>query len=413
MRILFLLPEFPYPPSTGGRSKVFNELSYLSTSHKCDLLCFGVRDEVSIKALVDKLPNVTVCDVIALPSGIERWMKVVWSLMRLLPPSFAKYVSEEYASALSKVLCSQDYDVVHYDIINMAQYLPVAKDIASVHSPNDATSLSYTRMAEQESRISKKLWLLISSMLLKRFEKKYYPLFTKVHVVSPIDENYLNEVNSEIDIDVIPITIDGAFLNKYDNSSGHVENDRSNKTIVCTGNFGNSSIARGLEAFLTDGYPFILHALPKVRVLILGQNADESLIMLMKNLENVEFVTWVDSYRDFLVQADVVLAPDLAGTGIKTRVIQAMGLGLPVVGTKIAYEGIPIINHMHGEIYNSPSDCAEYMLALFADDRKYTIMSNEAHLLAMREFALSAVGPKYEKLYIDAINKLKKSNYIS
>jgi len=413
MRILFLLPEFPYPPSTGGRSKVFNELSYLSANHKCDLLCFGASDEDSINSLVDKLPNVTVCDVILPPSGIKKWTKIAWSLIRLLPPSFAKYTSKEYSSALSKVLSSHDYDVVHYDIINMAQYLPVGKDVASVHSPNDATSLSYARMAAQESRIPKKIWLLISSMLLKRFEKKHYPLFTKVHVVSPVDENYLNKVNSEIDIDVIPITIDGAFLNKYDNLSRHVEHNKFNNTIVCTGNFGNSSIARGLEDFLTNAYPLILNALPKVRVLILGQNADESLIMLMKKLENVEFATWVDSYRDFLVKADVVLAPDLAGTGIKTRVVQAMGLGLPVVGTEIAYEGIPITNHIHGEIYNSPSDCAEYILALFADDGKYATISNEAHLLAMREFALSAVGPKYEKLYIDAINKFKKSNYIS
>ena len=404
MRILFLLPEFPYPPSTGGRSKVFNELSYLSTSHKCDLLCFGSPDEGSVKALADKLPNVTVCDVIAPPSGLERWIKIVWSLMRLLPPSFAKYTSEEYASALSKALCNHDYDDVHYDIINMAQYLPVGKDVASVHSPNDATSLSYTRMAEQESRVPKKIWLLISSMLLKRFEKKHYPLFTKVHVVSPIDENYLNEVNSEIDIDVIPITIDGAFINKYDNSSRYVEND---KTIVCTGNFGNSSIARGLEAFLTDAYPLILNALPKVRVLILGQNADESLIMLMKNLENVEFVTWVDSYRDFLVQADAVLAPDLAGTGIKTRVIQAMGLGLPVVGTKIAYEGIPITNHVHGFVYQSTAECADIFIRLLRNSKEREIVGEHAHMLAKQKFSLSAIGPRYENLYVSAFEKHK------
>jgi len=405
MRILFLLPEFPYPPSTGGRSKVFNELSYLSAMHKCDLLCFGVEDKMRTKALIDILPNVTVCKVIPLPSGINKWVKILWTLMRLLPPSFAKFSSGEYKSAFKELLLNNNYDVVHYDIVNIAQYLRVGKKIASVHSPNDATSLSYSRMAGQESRILRKLSLLISSVLLKRFEKKQYPLFTKIHVVSPIDADYLSRVNSAIDLDVIPITIDGDFLNKHDNPDRYLKSNKEDKKIICTGNFGNASIARGLKEFLTQAYPLILNASPKTRLFVLGQNADESLMSLMKNTDNVEFVTWVEDYRDFLVEADVVLAPDLAGTGIKTRVIQAMGLGLPVVGTEIAYEGIPITNHIHGEIYHSASECAKYIIALLSDNRKHAAMSDKAHYFAMDEFALSSVGPKYEMLYLDAINK--------
>ena len=51
MRILFLLPDFPYPPSTGGRLKVFNELLYLSDRHQCNVLCFGNALEADVSGL--------------------------------------------------------------------------------------------------------------------------------------------------------------------------------------------------------------------------------------------------------------------------------------------------------------------------------------------------------------------------
>lgn len=405
MRILFLLPEFPYPPSTGGRSKVFNELVYLSENHKCDLLCFGDVTDAQMTALTDKLPNVTVCGVIAASSGIKKRIKVIWSLLRLLPPSLSKYASDEYTSVLTKLLSINNYDVVHYDIVNMAQYLPIGKCIASVHSPNDATSLSYLRMAEQENRILRKMLLLMSSVLLKRFEKKYYPLFTKVHVVSPIDAGYLKEINKEIDLDVIPITIDNDFLSKVDNRSEYLDGGNSHKTIICTGNFNNASIARGFEEFLLRVYPLILIKLPQTKLLVLGQNVDDLLIMLMEKMNGVEFITWVENYRDFLIQGDVVLAPDLAGTGIKTRVIQAMGLGLPVIGTAIAFEGIPITDRVHGFVYESSAQCADIFIKLLSNNNEREEVGEQAHLFAKEKFSLSAIGPRYENLYLSALEK--------
>jgi len=400
MQILFLLPEFPYPPSTGGRSKVFNELSYLSMRHKCDLLCFGEVDSDQINALVAKLPNVKVLGVVKCLTGIKKWIKMVWALMRMLPPSFSKYSSSEFSGVLSELLRVNNYDVVHYDIINMAQYLPQGTHLASVHSPNDATSLSYLRMAEQEERITRKISLLISSMLLKRYEIKHYPRFTKVHVVSPIDAKYLNDNNPLIDINVIPITIDDEFISLNSISS---RCSGSSKTIICTGNFGNSSIARGLEEFLVNSYPLITNALPEVKFLILGQNANEPLKELINKAVNAEFITWVDNYRDFLIQADVILAPDLAGTGIKTRVIQAMGLGLPVVGTEIAYEAIPIINGEEGFIYQSSAECADIFIELLRNNNECLAVGERAQRLAEENFSLVNVGPRYEDLYESAV----------
>jgi len=412
MRILFLLPDFPYPPSTGGRLKVFNELAYLSERHQCDILCFGKPDNIQKSGLAAALPKVRVEGLIPAPSGMSKLVGMVWNLIRGLPPSLAAFSARNYALAVKGCLAKGHYDVVHYDIVNMAQYLPLGSKLPSVHSPNDATSLVYFRVAGQTPWSLAKIRLLISAIFLRRFEQRMYPLFTKVHVVSGVDAAYLKRLDPMIDISTIPITIDGDFLVKVHGYDRKNEVPEFGPRIVCTGNLGNPAIAQGVEEFLQDAFPSILQKMPNTQFVVLGQNVSPSLQQKLKDTANVEFHTWVDDYRSFLAQADVVLVPDCAGPpGAKTRTVQAMGLGLPVVGTDVAFEGIPLTNGEHALVYRTMPECAELILKLLNNRGMRDMLGANAHRLAVEEFALSSVGPKYENLYKDAVIKHKSHQH--
>lgn len=412
MRILFLLPDFPYPPSTGGRLKVFNELVYLSERHQCDILCFGNPDNIQKSGLAAALPRVRVVGLIPVPSGMPKLVGMVWNLIRGLPPSLAAFSGQNYALAVKDCLSAGNYDVVHYDIVNMAQYLPLGAKLPSVHSPNDATSLVYSRVAEHMAWSLAKLRLLISAIFLRRFERRMYPLFSKVHVVSTADAEYLKRLDSTIDISTIPITIDGGFLVKVQTVGQENNIPDYRPKIICTGNLGNPAIAQGVEEFLQDAFPFIVQKMPTVQFIVLGQNINPALQQKIAEYANVKFCTWVDDYRNFLAEADVVLVPDCAGPpGAKTRAVQAMGLGLPVVGTESAFDGIPLTDGEHALVYRSMHECAESILKLLNNRKMREKMGESAHRLATDVFALSAVGPKYESLYIDAITKHKSLLY--
>jgi glycosyltransferase involved in cell wall biosynthesis len=412
MRILFLLPDFPYPPSTGGRSKVFNVLNHLAKQHQCDILCFGDVDELNKTKLTTLLPNVRVLGVFPPINGISKWVRMLWGFICGLPPSFAAFSGHKYISALKECLAGCDYDLIHYDIINMAQYLHFGSDIASAHSPNDATSLVYFRMADRTLWSLEKVKLLVSAILLRRFERKNYSLFNKVHVVSQDDAEYLMSLGASIDITVVPIAIDEVFLNKVD-----FQNIKDNAaarcpTIVCTGNLGNPAIAKGVQDFINEALPIILTKLPNVRFVMLGQNVGKALYEQLVKTSNIEFLTWVEDYRSFLSEADVVLVPDDVGPpGAKTRTLQAMGLGVPVVGTETAFAGIPFVDREHGLLYKTTAECAELILLLFNNKKVREDLGEKAHQLVMEEFSLSVVGPKYEQLYKDAITKFNSQHH--
>lgn len=406
MRILFLLPDFPYPASTGGRLKVFNVLKYLSKQHQCDILCFGNLGDSSKTSFIPTLPNVRVLGVVSPISGVSKVLGTLWHLVRGLPPSFASFCGQKYVSALKECLASGDYDLVHYDIVNMAQYLPFGSKIPSVHSPNDATSLVYFRMAKSTFWSLEKIRLLISAILLRRFERETYPFFNKLHVVSDDDAVYLMGLSKSIDVATIPVAIDDAFLNKVD-----LQHDKNNglvryPRIVCTGNLGNPAIAKGVQDFMNYALPFILEKVPNVRFVVLGQNVSRALKEQLKKTSSIEFLTWVEDYKKFLADADVVLVPDSVGPpGAKTRTLQAMGLGLPVVGSETAFAGIPFVNCEHGLLYKTMPECAELILSLLNNRKTCENLGAKAHQLVMEEFSLSVVGPKYERLYQEAIDK--------
>ena len=408
MRILFLLPDFPYPPTTGGRSKVFNELLYLSKKHQCDLLCIGNPKEVDKEGLARTLPDVRLLNVIPGPTFPLKMMKVFANLLRLLPPSLAAFNEKNFLREIIRSISTEHYDVIHYDIINMAQYVPLGEGIASVHSANDATSLVYSNIANKLPWSIDKLKYLLSAYLFKKYENKIYPSFTKVHVVTELDAKYLQATNCEIDITVIPISLEINNLKQDEGESRTNSNISKNNDIliICTGNLENIAISEGVESFVSDVFPLVMHRIKNVKLIILGANANDNILKSIKDYENIEYISWVEDYNSLLSQADVVLVPDQSGPpGAKTRVLQAMSLGLPVMGTLTAFSGIPITHGENGIIYNSPLECVSLMTALLLDNDIRLKLGLHGYKLAKNTFSINTVGPEYEKMYMNAISK--------
>ena len=412
MRILFLLPDFPYPPSTGGRKKVFSILQFMSRRHHCDLLCFGEITEAGRSGMAKLLPNVGILGAVAPLSGIQKFIEIVWHLIRLLPPSTARFSVARYKEAVKDALKSGNYDVVHYDIINMAQFVSLGGQFPSVHSPNDATSNVYFRLARSSRHYLVKIKLYVSALLLMLYEKETYGNFTKIHVVSNTDRRYLHRLNKNLDIDVIPISSGYAYnVSSKSNIETHVNAINDYLTIVVCGNFGDTAIRGGLSEVMEKVHPRLLEKFKNLRFLVLGRSMPLDMQVQICKAPNVEYSSWIENFDDFIRDADVVLLPDMAGApGAKTRVVQAMALGLTVVGTRSALEGVPLTNGTHGVIYDSVEECTGALINLLGNTDLRRKIGLAAANLAANEYSIDRVGPMYEALYVSAVEKYRLLN---
>jgi polysaccharide biosynthesis protein PslH len=402
MRILFVLPFFPFPPGDGGRAKLFNILKFISERHECNLICFGDSGREDVAGLRRILPLVGKVWIVRPPSWIFRILGAFANLICLRPPSFARFSSKEMANRIESETRHRAYDVVHFDIINMAPYQRYCcGNLPSVHSPNDATSLVYLRLSDDAPSMAARLRLRATSSLLARYEQKKYADFSKIHVVSDQDRDYLSHLCPVADIEVVPIT---SGYSKDIASTIPVRETSRNLVITVCGNLGDTSIAEGFRDFLRYVLPSVTAAQKGLQVRVIGRRLGSSLLRELQKHPNVEHFAWVDDFTEFLLASDVLLLPDRAGApGPKTRTVQAMALGRSVLGSTTAFEGIRMINGYHGACYTTQEECRGMLLRLLVDSELRVSMGIAAAKLAADDYSIEIVGPQYEALYKRAL----------
>jgi glycosyltransferase involved in cell wall biosynthesis len=92
----------------------------------------------------------------------------------------------------------------------------------------------------------------------------------------------------------------------------------------------------GVTHFIEKCFPQIRAAVPHARLLLAG-----SICRVLKpTIAGVELLGEVDDVREAYEQAAVVINPVLAGTGLKTKTIEALAFGCPLVTTSCGAEGL-------------------------------------------------------------------------
>ena len=119
-----------------------------------------------------------------------------------------------------------------------------------------------------------------------------------------------------------------------------IENERVRTAIFV----GNLNSVQNYEA--VKNLVEIAKSLPSVRFLVVGDGKEK----FSDYPENVVFVGKVDSLDEYYKDADACVIPLTSGTGIKTKVLECMAYGRPVITTKKGVEGLVGVEKLDGVI---------------------------------------------------------------
>ena len=109
----------------------------------------------------------------------------------------------------------------------------------------------------------------------------------------------------------------------------------------------------------------------KVHIKIIGRGfPNKDVKNIVPNL-NLDFLGFVDDPYKILSQSKALISPLFTGAGIKVKVIEALACGFPVIGTDIAFEGLPPLFNSFMLIAETPKDYIRCMecLNLNIDER--------------------------------------------
>lgn len=152
----------------------------------------------------------------------------------------------------------------------------------------------------------------------------------------------------------------------------------------------------GLRWFLTAVWPVLLQRLPAARLRVIGREVRPGVLALAESLgPSVSVDGYVADLSAALGGAAGLVNPLRFGSGIKLKVIDALGRHLPVVSTAVGAEGIASGPGTGVLVADEPAGFAELLYQL-TDPVRNADLSEQAAGHFQRTYSRSAVFERYD-----------------
>jgi glycosyltransferase involved in cell wall biosynthesis len=125
--------------------------------------------------------------------------------------------------------------------------------------------------------------------------------------------------------------------------------------------------------------PKVIQKRRQTRLMVVGAQATQAFIDSV-TAPGVEFVGTVDDIREPLSRYSVFLAPILAGSGVRVKLLEAFAAGIPVVSTRIGAEGLTETAADIVALADDADEFAEQVLRLLEDPVAAQALAKAARL---------------------------------
>ncbi|MCH9699943.1 MAG: glycosyltransferase family 4 protein [Actinomycetia bacterium] len=155
----------------------------------------------------------------------------------------------------------------------------------------------------------------------------------------------------------------------------------------------------GLRWFLRSIWPTMLIRCPEARLRVIGRDVGAEVLALTAEMsDSVTVDGYVPDLGEALGRATAVLNPLRFGSGIKIKVIEALGRGVPVVSTTVGAEGIASGPGTGILVGDGPGEITDLLCAL-TDEACNARTSSEARAHFLEKYSRQAVFDAYDAAF--------------
>ena len=118
--------------------------------------------------------------------------------------------------------------------------------------------------------------------------------------------------------------------------------------------------------FCKEVLPRIQAQRPRARLVIVGADPTPSIVKLGQ-IPGVTVTGSVPDVRDFVRRSAVMAAPLAIARGTQNKILEAMAMGVPVVTSTIAANGVDAVKNEHLLVADDAEECAQSILRVMQD----------------------------------------------
>lgn len=211
----------------------------------------------------------------------------------------------------------------------------------------DTADLAYVRYAREFHKV--KNHDLLSDVIKDVAE--YRKLLTISHIVIHPTKEELerSEYDFEIQVNSNLEKVVLGHLSNFKNCKASLINGHNSKNFLFFGNFAHTPNQEAVEWFLAN-WQFFLQKDRNFVLHLIGRFLPESIQLKLKEQQNIIYHDFLpdENLKEIALNCRAFLAPLAFGAGIKTKVLDSMLIGLPVIGSSIAWESIPLVQGKNG-----------------------------------------------------------------
>jgi glycosyltransferase involved in cell wall biosynthesis len=287
---------------------------------------------------------------------------------------------------LLQMLSEDDYDIVHYEMSQMAQYIIPSKRSMNVLTIYELNFLREREASPWNGRLQKGLrWLSNLNEELQAVKRSDFVL-----TLSDYDRAALERFVGLSKIGSVGI---GCEARPYDASPTPRE-----LSIAFLGSLMHPPNVEAIKFFTDKILPLLREKVPSVMFHVVASGVSTEIDKLDKSGIHIWYV--YGRKKDKLLQeCRVFVAPLLSGSGIRVKVLEAWALGMPVVATRLACRGLLAVDGWNVLIADTPQLFAQRILNLYADDDLCIALGKNGRATIEKFYAWPIIVQKYERLY--------------
>jgi len=393
MNILFVCSFFPHPKCGHGTStKVYNFIKGLSTENRVDLCCFATEEEKELSVLLK--PFCSELKTVPLPKR-ETFKKVTDSLFSAKPRVAKSYFSLEFLEGLKYMLAKTHYDIVHFDISYVGQYidyLDLPKGTKTILFEDDCLLFLVKGRREGAAGILRDPLLFIDYIKTRRYQPALWRKFDLILTITHSNKKTIEGFNHGLSIKVIPNGVDCAYFKR--------DSALSNEPLlIFTGNYWHRPNEDAVVYFIDRIYPKIKNTVKDIRLQLLGKNITPAIKKRVSSDSSISYGGFVDDVRPYLEKAAVFIAPIRTGKGMRGKVLEAMSMSIPVVSTELGLDGIGAQDKIHALLANEPGKFSEVTLEAIRDAALRKALGQNARILMESKYDWNIITGELEDTY--------------
>lgn len=384
MKILVVLPRFPYPLEKGDKLRAYHQIVELSRRHEIHLFAVS-HDKVTPEQRAALEPYCKTISVVT-PTRFTAWFNTARNYFRSKSLQMGYWDSARARCTVKDLAKKIQPDVVYNQMVRtvpLVARLPYRK----VMDFQDALSMNTERRMEHSHGLWRSI-LHYEFKMLRSTEYNAFKIFDALTIISEADADAIPHKRNG-DIHIVRNGVDFDYFVPQSLS-------KDNDIVFC----GNMQYAPNIDAaryLVNDIMPLVWEKRPEARLVLAGATPTSAVRRLAG--PHVEVTGSVPDIRPYYAHSRLFIAPMRLGSGLQNKLLEAMAMGVPCVTTPIANEALGATPGTHILVGNSPQELASHILSLLADPAQAQSLSAAALDFVHQNYSWPAAVQPLEDIF--------------